>query len=372
MVARTSNLVFEKPIQFLECYAFAKAGLATTIFLLFSLIVSGQTTLTGKVVNAKDGEPIPSVAVYLSGTSIGVVTGFEGGFEIDYPESVVAPLVFRIMGYEKLVIDDPLTADLNLIKLLEKPDELDTVYIANDDWSRQKKEHYFKQFFLGRVPAAQECHIQNLEDVKLRFNPQTNVLSAWSDRTIYVQNKILGYNIACDISEFEVQFEALDLNLIRVMVVDGAFDLPTHKPESAYMEISTFFSEMEEKKPSERKRKRNRKRLYEVSEMKFYRDLVNERLEKERYHLAFDRQAVEISEHVRVRKVGDVYEVSFRESEYILIGRENSQSFFQLSENQKIILDEYGNCLTPKGIRFGGFIGKLNLSGMLPLDYKWE
>ncbi|ARN77902.1 hypothetical protein BST97_07750 [Nonlabens spongiae] len=371
MVARTGNLVFNKPFTFLKNYAFAKAVLTTALFLLFSSIVYGQTTLTGKVVNAKDGVPISGVAVYLSGTSVGVVTGFEGGFEIDYPESVVAPIVFRMMGYEKLVIDSPLSADLSLIQLVEKPDELETIFIANDDWSRAKKEKYFKQFFLGRVPAAEECVIHNLQDVKLRFNPETNILSAWSDQTIHVTNKILGYDIACDIGEFEIVFQAIPLKVIT-QVDDQAIEIPTHRAISSYMEFSSYFSEMDNEDLSERKRKRNRKRLYKLSEMKFYRDLVNERLEKERYHLAFQHKAVEISEHVRVRKVGDVYEVSFREAEYILIGRKNSQSFFQLSESQKIILDEYGNCLTPRGIRFGGFIGKLNLSGMLPLDYEPE
>ncbi len=367
-----SDLVLRKPIQHFFEYAFAKAETTITyLFLLFSLIAAGQATLTGRVVNTADGEPISGVAVYLSGTSVGAVTGFEGEFEIDYPESVVAPLVFRMMGFEKIVIDNPLTADLSLIKLVEKPDELETIFIANDDWSRAKKEKYFKQFFLGRVPAAEECVIHNLQDIKLRFNPETNILSAWSDKTIHVTNKILGYDIACDIGEFEIVFQPIPLNIIT-QVEGQEIEVPTHRPISSYMEFSSYYSEMDDEDLSDRKRKRNRKRLYKVSEMKFYRDLVNERLEKERYHLAFDRKAVEISDHIRVRKVGEVYEVSFREAEYILIGRKNSQSFFQLSENQKIVLDKYGNCLTPRGIRFGGFIGMLNLSGMLPLDYEPE
>ena len=369
MAIGRSDLVFIKSIKLFSGYAFAKAETSIIyFFLFFSLITAGQTTLSGKVVNAADDEPISGVAVYLSGTSVGVVTGFEGEFEIDYPESVVAPIVFRMMGYEKLVIDNPLVADLSLIKIVEKPDELETVYIANDDWSRAKKEKYFKQFFLGRVPAAEECVIHNLQDVKLRFNPETNILNAWSDKTIHVTNKILGYDIACDIGEFEIVFQPIPLNIIT-QVEGQEIEVPTHRPTSSYMEFSSYYSEMDDEDLSERKRRRNRRRLYKVSEMKFYRDLVNERLEKERYQLAFNRKPVEIPEHVRVREVGDAYEVSFREAEYTLIGRKNSQSFFQLSESQKIILDKYGNCLTPRGIRFGGFIGRLNLSGMLPLDY---
>lgn len=340
------------------------------IALFCSTLVYAQTTLSGKIVSATDSEPLSGVAVYLSGTSFGSISGLDGTFEIDYPENINAPLVFRMMGYEKIIVDDPLNTDYSLVKLVEKPDELDAVYIANDDWSRAKKERYFKKYFLGRTPAAQECQIKNLEKVRLQFNPATHTLTASSREPVEVINKILGYTILCDIDNFEILFEPLDLS--RLSITGGNFEKPTHRPMQSYMQISTYFNELPDKRPSKRRRARNRKRLFKVSEMKFYRSLISETLKDDGYHLLYDREVIPIEDHVRVRKVLDKYEISFRQPEYIMTDRQGNQSFFKLSEQQKIIVDSYGNCLSPRSIFWGDFLGKLHVSGMLPLDYNHD
>lgn len=103
--------------------------------------------------------------------------------------------------------------------------------------------------------------------------------------------------------------------------------------------------------------------------MKFYRYLINARLEKERHQLVFNRKPVKISEHIRIHNMEDAFEVSFRHPEYTLTDKKSNQSFFRLAENQKVILDKYGNCLSTRSIQFEGFLGRLHLSGMLPLNY---
>jgi hypothetical protein len=328
----------------------------------------GQTLINGIVIAKNTQEPLSGVAIYLSGTSIGVISSLNGTYSINYPDGINAPLIFRTMGYETLQFPDPLNTDLSTIRMIEKPDELDVVYITEDTWSRSKKERYFRQFFLGRVPAAEEMEIINIEDVKLRFDKTTNTLSAHSNSPILVRNSMLGYDIQVDIAEFEIIFDPIPLNNITISG-DSEFEKPTHFPKSSYMGITTYFIEMEGKRPSMKRRSRNRERLYDVSDLKLYRSLMENKLEENNYMLYRNRKKLEINNQVRSRKIGEYYKVSFREREYLILDKENNQTDVQISEAKTIVIDKYGNCITGRNIVFGGFLGSLHLSGMLPLDY---
>lgn len=336
---------------------------------LSAITAAAQQSLSGMVISEKSGEPISGVAIYLSGTSTGVISGLDGTFEINYPKDLNVPLVFRMMGYETLQFPEPLTADLSTVSMVEKPDELDTVYIAEDNWSREKKERYFVAYFLGRVPAAREMEILNLEQVKLRFNKVTHTLTAYSNEPVIVRNDVLGYDIQVDISEFEVLFEPIQLGNVKIITDNVGFEKPTHKVLSSYMAVSTFFKEMTSKRPSQKRRARNRERLYEVTDLRLYRSMANNSLEEDGYKLVLNRDQVAIKEHIRSRNIQGFHKVSFRERQYILLDKNNNQSDIHISEARTIVIDSYGNCLTGRNIVFGGFLGKLHLSGMLPLDY---
>ncbi len=328
----------------------------------------GQTLIQGIVIAKNTQEPLSGVAIYLSGTSMGVVSSVDGTYRINYPDGINAPLIFRTMGYETLQFPDPLNTDLSTISMIEKPDELDVVYLTEDTWSRSKKERYFRQFFLGRVPAAEDMEVLNIKDVKLRFDKTTNTLSAYSNSPVLVRNSILGYDIQVDITEFEIIFDPIPLNNITISG-DSKFEKPTHFPKSSYMGITTYFKEMEGKRPSMKRRLRNRERLYDVSDLKLYRSLMEDKLEENNYKLYHDRKRVEIKNQVRSRKIGELYKVSFRERGYLLMDKENNQTPVYISEDKTIVIDKYGNCITGRNITFGGFLGSLHLSGMLPLDY---
>jgi hypothetical protein len=343
--------------------------LATLLCLCSVFVTFAQQPLTGIVISKNTGEPISGVAIYLSGTSKGVISGVDGTFEINYPEDLNVPLVFRMMGFETLQFPEPLTADLSIIKMVEKPDELDTIYIADDNWSREKKERYFITYFLGRVPAARDMEILNLDKVRLRFNQITHTLTADSNEPILVRNEVLGYDIQVDISEFEVLFEPIELGSKRLITDHPGIKNITHRPVSTYMAVSTYFTEMTSKRPSQRRRTRNRERLYNVTDLRLYRSMAQNTLEEKGYTLMFNREKVAIENHIRTRSIEGIFKVSFREREYIILDKQNNQTDLHISEARTILIDNYGNCLTGRNITFGGFLGKLHLSGMLPLDY---
>ena len=111
-------------------------------FLLFmalgTLTMFGQAReITGKVVSADDGEPLPGVSVAVSGTSIGTITDVDGNYQINVPQDA-GMLIFSFVGLQSqeleigtnMVIDVVMEQDLM---------ELDEVVVTALGISREKK-----------------------------------------------------------------------------------------------------------------------------------------------------------------------------------------------------------------------------------------
>ena len=100
-------------------------------FLLFmalgSLTLWGQARLiTGRVVSAEDGTPLPGVSVAVQGTSIGAITDVNGNYEINVPQDGRV-LVFSFVGLttQELELGNRTTVDVVLEQDLLQLDELD-------------------------------------------------------------------------------------------------------------------------------------------------------------------------------------------------------------------------------------------------------
>jgi hypothetical protein len=341
------------------------------LFLFLSSFCAAQTILEGRVIDAANGEPMLGVTVYISGSSTGTSTGPDGDFKISYPDDYIAPLIFSYVGYGKVTIQQPLSTDLTQVSMSQQEGKLEEVVLGLDPWSREKKEKYFKDYFLGTVPASKLCEIRNLDQVRLRFNPAYKTLYATCDVPIVVDNKLLGYTILVDMADFEVLFQEIDWRTGELVTTTESDNKNFFRPHSSFMLVSTFFKELQHKRPSQRKRKRNRKRLYDVSLDNFYKSLINMSLEEDGYKLVYKREPVEISQHIRVRDHKDKKIVEFRHLDYELLDKKGGQSIIKL-ESHKIWFTSNGNLLSERDILLGGFLGRLKLSGMLPLDYDPE
>jgi TonB-linked SusC/RagA family outer membrane protein len=111
-------------------------------FLLFIALgtaaLSGQArAITGKVVSADDGAPLPGVSVAVAGTSIGTITDAEGKYELSVPQSA-EKLVFSFVGLlsQELVIGSSNVIDVVMQQELLK---LDEVVVTALGISREKK-----------------------------------------------------------------------------------------------------------------------------------------------------------------------------------------------------------------------------------------
>ncbi len=111
-------------------------------FLLFmalgTLTLFGQARqVTGTVVGADDGEPLPGVSVSVRGTSIGTITGFDGNYAINVPQDGEY-LVFSFVG---LLTHELEVGNNTVIDVVMEQDlmELDEVVVTALGISREKK-----------------------------------------------------------------------------------------------------------------------------------------------------------------------------------------------------------------------------------------
>ncbi|GAK92808.1 hypothetical protein JCM19298_3296 [Nonlabens ulvanivorans] len=335
---------------------------------LFHLIGNAQE-IKGRVIDSLTQEAISGASVYIDGTSRGVITNLDGYFTFNYPENVKSALVVRMLGYKTIRFNNPLEADLSSILLVQKADELDAVIINPDPWSREKKEGYFKKYFLGTSTIAADCKILNLDDVKMRFNPVTGLMAARCNKPIMVRNKHLGYLISYDLIDFELQFEKKVLKAgPGIVLPNNALTLESFHLKEAYYLGSSFFQELSDKPSRIRKYLKRRNDLYKVSELRFFRSLAADELQDKGYVLYYDKFAVPIKNHIRVKQFETYSVVGFRHDKYPIIDSKNNRTDIYLTGEQ-IVVDQHGNNLSGKAIKFNGFMAELRVGGMLPLDF---
>ncbi len=339
------------------------------IFILFVFLMSFLSkaqVIKGKIVDAQTNEVLPSVNIYFSGTSKGTITDLDGNFELPYYDNSQSTLTISLLGYDTQTFQNPLQVDFSNIKLKPKVGELPAVYLNPDPWSREKKEKFFIKQFIGTTKIAEKCKILNLDKVRLRFNPVTNKMTAYAEEPIIIENKDLSYLVTYDLRDFEIMFEKISLENMKV---SGDFQVPTHRLISSSFVGSAFFQELDEKKAKKSWVRRNRKRAYKVSEIRLFKLIAEEALEEEGYHLILNRKKVAVKNHIRSKKVSGGFIVDFREKKYEIMDADGFQSIIFL-DNPKLIISESGNVLNYEVLKTGGFISKLKVSGMLPLEYK--
>ncbi|MCX2837716.1 TonB-dependent receptor [Salinimicrobium sp. MT39] len=108
----------------------------TTYFLLFSIIMLGQTTVevSGKVVDNDSGIPIPGVNIIEKGTTNGTMTDFDGNFVLEAPAN--ATLVISYLGYTTQEININNKSEID-IALQQGAAALDEVVVVG--YGTQKK-----------------------------------------------------------------------------------------------------------------------------------------------------------------------------------------------------------------------------------------
>jgi TonB-linked SusC/RagA family outer membrane protein len=139
------------------------------IFCHLSLFAQESYSLSGTVLSKGDNMPLPGVSIVIKGTTTGVVTDFNGNYEIDVANGSV--LQFSYLGFEarEIVVDGQQTLDVLLTPSLEELEE--TIVVG---YGTQKKSHL--------TGAVAKLENRNLEEL-----PYSNIGEAMKGKIAGVQ-----------------------------------------------------------------------------------------------------------------------------------------------------------------------------------------
>ena len=107
--------------------------------LLFGAIAAAnaQRTVTGRITDSNDGQPLPIVSVTVKGANVGVVSGSDGSYSIELPAGANV-LVFSLVGYASVEETTGARTVIN-VAMVEDVSELKEVVVTALGISREKK-----------------------------------------------------------------------------------------------------------------------------------------------------------------------------------------------------------------------------------------
>jgi len=222
---------------------------------IFCIVLNAQDVLSGKVVTEK-GNPLAGASVFIPNTSIGTINDKNGEFILNRLPRGNFKLVASFINYTSVVKNVPrgLRSLKQIIRLKPKTEELNEVVVRQydkDGWN--KWGALFISAFIGTSSYAKNCNIINRDDVKFIKQASSNILKAYALKPLIIENTALGYSLSVELSDFRSDLSRNEVDY----------------------QVYTFFTELKGSKNDVKRWKKNRRKVYEYSLMRFMRSLYD-------------------------------------------------------------------------------------------------
>jgi len=347
------------------------------------MAAQAQYSISGKVLNGEDDTPIQGASVYFNNTSLGTLTNNAGAFYL--PDAVDGELIISSVGFERLIYKITIS-DLKgksfSFKLTPKVSLMQDVLILPEA-TRRKYLQLFQENFLGVTEEAAASSIRNLNSVYFVVaGSEKNAFKAMADSPLTIINNKLGYRIRFELVEFYFN----------------------QKTGQTSFYGYTRYEEMGNKK----KWIQNRRNAYYGSTLHFYRSLIGDSLEKEKFALNIVRTdtiqpgpnepnripkkvdvawAVKASDIVKKDSSSAMYEVSWKHKLMVQYLKEphgksylSSKQFLSNSSHHgfraylhlvsnSIKIDKYGLLEDPMSVFYSGYWVYEKAANLLPFNY---
>ena len=323
------------------------------LLLLITIPLTAQKTYTGRVLSAKDSTVLQGVSIYFDGTSLGTTSNAKGYFKIQNTASNISSLIFRSIGYKtKMLSNISVFEDENspTIFLEESIDQLETVVLETDPWTREHKLRVFRREFLGKTTAASKCKILNEDEIKLKYSPSRGELVAYANKPVIIKNKHLGYIIEYELMDFTVKYSVGSSGL---QLVDYTF-----------FEGSSYFKELKNKP-----RKRflnNRENAFKGSLLQFMRSLAKKQLTENNFKIFYDKYQVRPYKYFDIQPEEDFTKVTMLAEKISILHNHNQSSIIYKTP---FYIDQFGNFTPTRAFSISGFMGQSRMASLLPLNY---
>ncbi len=334
--------------------------------LLISLIGYTQNTITGKIIDAETKEPIYGASIYFDGTTIGTISNDSGKFQLTIKKESDVPLIISSLGYKSELIQLQKQLELGVIELEVDRESLEEVFLETDPWSREKKLNYFKEWLLGGDYTKKECKVLNEEDIKLRFSPSSQTLTAYSEKVLLIENKYLGYKINYQLMDFELKF-----NKRKITQYNNDTLIEFH-PNSFYYAGSSFFQKIN--KDTKRKHLKRREKIFLGSLTHFMRSLSNKKLKENNFKIFQEGREIPPYRYFNIDSISNnKNKIDFLTKKISVLYDNKYQSYIKLIDNltsTSFYTDNLGNFYPNRYFYISGYMSTLRISSLLPLDYR--
>lgn len=321
-----------------------------------SITYSQDQRFTGRVLTALDSVAVEAASIYFDGSTVGTITNTEGYFSITYPQSLTNPLVISALGFKPLYLDvNAFPNDAKPIFYLEEStEELGTVHLETDPWSRKRKMRAFKKEFLGSSQFARKCKILNDSILVLRYRPSDHTLTASTSSPLLITNKSLGYDIEYNLHDFSITYDT------------GASGIAS--PTATYYAGTSFFKPL--KNRVRRRIRKNRNQAYLGSLLHFMRSLANKQLKENKFRIFHEGFEVPPYSFFELKRMTNHVLVKLTTNKISILYNREDQSIFKATD--KFSIDSWGNHSPPDAILTGGTMGKQRIAELVPIDYRIE
>jgi hypothetical protein len=339
------------------------------IFLIIFPILVFSQNIKGKITNS-NLQQIAGASVYLDGTTIGTISDSEGLFEITSNNKYNTLLIVKYLGYEDIYVSNPYEKEFYTFVLVPKINEIETVVIVKDGFTRKQKLQLFREQFLGITKYGKACKILNEDAIDFNYDLETFIFTATCPEPIRVENPLLGYFIDFDLQDFYVKFNFKTINSVNA--IQSLF-LGTVKYTETKIDDKII---------------KNRNDVYFGSAVDFFKGIIDNSWSEKKFILYLGKFPVLANDYFKVLKKEDLYEVTVTSTNKVSfsiggIKKTNFYADFNLLYRKKrqskvifktetFFVDSFGNNSHKDQIIFGGDIGRQKAGNTLPLDFEPE
>jgi hypothetical protein len=181
------------------------ATFLTLFILLVSNLTFAQFTMTGKVINLADNEPLESVTVFVDKTSYGTKTDKHGDFTIRNVRPGHYELIVSMLSFKTYKVPISIQADTKVptIGIEEKTLSLNEVKITIPRKVDSKYLNMFMREILGTSKFGKQCRIVNPKVIRVRYDEKEQKLTGYTSDFMIIENKALGYRLKYLVEDFE-------------------------------------------------------------------------------------------------------------------------------------------------------------------------
>ena len=334
--------------------------IAAIIFLFRGILYPQpfQNSITGIILDIATQEPLPNVNIYISNTTWGTTSQIDGSFKLSSIIPGNHEIVFSMIGYDshsqliKVNDSSKIFLRVDLIPKIYKVSDITITANRPEEWFDDLE--IFKKHFLGYSPYSLECVFVNEYEINFE-HPKKKVLTAQSDNPIEIINYKLGYNIKCEILNFEY----------------------TQSLKRCDYTYRLFFTELDTNDLDVKEEwETNRIKKYKESLAYFLRSLSQGTFRDNGFEISLvykplntGVEILESSELISLDPRTETFKLHFSEFlevyNYNIDMKDSRLSWLRLNY-PSITIDKYGYPLEDRAITIYGYWGELGIASFLP------